>query len=418
MPICPRWTDILLVRLCGLAFLLLALCCCPEQAAFAACSSFADLVRNGGVGVVDRHGTFRGCALDTPFIPASILKISTALVALQVLGPDFRFRTELYLDSAGNLTIRGVGDPMLVSEEVDLIVRELRARGVRRVRSIAIDPSAFALETDVPGRGDSANPYDAAVGPVAVNFNTVPLLVGKGFVRSAEPQTPTLPLMQEMGRGLKPGRYRLNICNTSLPPHQVMARYTAELFRAVFLRNNIACGSRWLIRPVPAGRVPFHVHLASADLERVCAAMLRYSNNYIANLVFLATGARRYGYPATWEKARQAVGRELASLLGPEGATRIHQVDGAGLSRENRVTARVMLELLQAFRPHLRLLPEHGPVRMKTGTLQGVYNLAGYLDTGLPFVVLLNQPQNRRLALLSRLRQRYGPDAGGSVPHR
>jgi len=409
LPICPRWTDLhWLCRGCG-TFLLLLLIFLPEQAAPAACSSFAGLIRNGGVGVVDRSGTVRGCELDTPFIPASILKISTALVALQVLGPDYRFRTEFHVDAAGDLFIRGFGDPMLVSEEVDLIVRELRAKGLRRIRAIYIDPALFALDTDVPGRGDSDNPYDAAVGPVAVNFNTVALVVaGSGAVRSAEPQTPTLPLMRELGRGLQPGRYRLNICKGQPRLQPVMARYTAELFRAMFRRHDIACGTEWGIQTVPAGSVPFHVHLESRNLQQICAAMLRYSSNYIANLIFLAIGAQRFGYPATWAKARRTMTAELALLLGPAAATRIRQVDGAGLSRSDRITVRGMLMLLQAFRSHRLLLPERRGVRLKTGTLRGVYNLAGYLANGTPFVVLLNQPQNRRFILLDRLRNRYG----------
>ncbi len=414
MPICPRWTDIhWLCRGCG-TFLLLLLIFLPEQAAPAACSSFSGLIRNGGVGVVERSGTVRGCELDTPFIPASILKISTALIALQVLGPDYRFRTEFHVDAAGDLFIRGFGDPMLVSEEVDLIVRELRARGLRRIRAIYIDPSLFALDSDVPGRGGSDNPYDAAVGPVAVNFNTVSLLVaGNGTVRSAEPQTPTLPLMEEMGRGLRPGRYRLNICRSRQRLQQMMARYAAELFLAVFQRHNVSCTGKWGIRTVPADSLPFHVHLQSRTLEQVCAAMLRFSNNYMANLVFLVTGAEKAGYPATWEKARQTAAHELALLLGPAAAARFRQVDGAGLSRDDRVTARAMLKLLQVFRPHRLLLPERRGVLLKTGTLHGVYNLAGYLADGIPFVVLLNQSRNRRFVLLDRLRTRYGRDCGG-----
>ena len=70
-----------------------------------------------------------------------------------------------------------------------------------------------------------------------------------------------------------------------------------------------------------------------------------------------------------------------------------------------------MLQLLQAFCPHRLLLPERHGVRLKTGTLQGVYNLAGYLDDGIPFVVLLNQPQNRRFPVLDRLRGLYGRKA-------
>ena len=115
-----------------------------------------------------------------------------------------------------------------------------------------------------------------------------------------------------------------------------------------------------------------------------------------------------FGYPATWAKARQAVRRELAAQLGAETAAAIVQVEGAGLSRDNRVTARGMLALLTAFRPHADLLrPERG-MALKTGTLTGVYNYAGYLANGRPFVLLLNQPDNQRAAVLDRLNRRWG----------
>ncbi|MCL1979549.1 MAG: D-alanyl-D-alanine carboxypeptidase, partial [Proteobacteria bacterium] len=120
----------------------------------------------------------------------------------------------------------------------------------------------------------------------------------------------------------------------------------------------------------------------------------------------------RFGYPATWEKARQAVSQELVRQLGKAPA--IALVDGAGLSRDNRVTVRAMLQLLTHFRPHLDLLNKEGEVAVKTGTLAGVYNLAGYLPDGQSFVILLNQPTNRRAEILARLIRLYAASPAGS----
>ena len=53
---------------------------------------------------------------DRQLVPASILKVLTALSALHYLGPDFRFQTDFYLDGDDNLIVRGSGDPLLVSE--------------------------------------------------------------------------------------------------------------------------------------------------------------------------------------------------------------------------------------------------------------------------------------------------------------
>ena len=83
------------------------------------------------------------------------------------------------------------------------------------------------------------------------------------------------------------------------------------------------------------------------------------------------------------------------------------QLEGAGLSRDNRVTVRAMLQLLTKFRPHADLLKkEHGTL-LKTGTLTGVYNYAGYLPDGKAFVILLNQQANSRAAVLERLKRQY-----------
>ena len=127
----------------------------------------------------------------------------------------------------------------------------------------------------------------------------------------------------------------------------------------------------------------------------------------MANLVFLTCGAKQFGYPATWKKAQQTVHQELVQQLGTATASSIVQVEGAGLSRQNRVTARAMLQVLTRFRPYADLLKKERGTSLKTGTLTGVYNYAGYLSGGKAFVILLNQQNNARAAILERLQRQH-----------
>jgi D-alanyl-D-alanine carboxypeptidase/D-alanyl-D-alanine-endopeptidase (penicillin-binding protein 4) len=93
----------------------------------------------------------------------------------------------------------------------------------------------------------------------------------------------------------------------------------------------------------------------------------------------------------------------LSRKTGFETAALSALNEGAGLSRQNRVTVRETLELLSAFKPYAYLLRKRDGTLLKTGTMRGVYNYAGYLDNGNPFAVLLNQPNNNRRAVLKEL---------------
>ncbi|WP_456473394.1 D-alanyl-D-alanine carboxypeptidase/D-alanyl-D-alanine-endopeptidase [Desulfolithobacter sp.] len=391
-----------------------------RQAVFAACRSFSDLIHNGGYGVADRSGRIvRSCRPDTPFVPASVVKIPTALAALHILGREYRFRTEFFQDRHNNLYIRGYGDPLLTSEEVALILTRLGERHVREINDIFIDDSAFALSGQASGHGRTANPYDAPVGAVFVNFNTVDIVVGgDGKVRSGEAQTPTLPIMHSLAPGpghpslsstrrLSSTHYRLNICQNGCEPREQMARLTAELFRGLQQRSSISGAGTWARKRVPPDARLVYAHKNSRDLEAVIASMLKFSSNVMANAVYLGCGAKRFGFPATWEKARRAVTEALQEELGADTAAAILQEEGSGLSRNNRVTVRAMLQVLHAFTPYRRLMDSRQGVSVKSGTLHGVYNFAGYLEDGRPFVILLNQPENTRKEVLARLRQNH-----------
>ena len=381
------------------------------QFAFADCASptLSELIQKGAYGVSDEQGNLlAGCNTDTPYIPASILKVPTALAAFALLGADYRFKTRFYTDSQDNLYIMGFGDPLLISEEISRIWGELKLRGVQRINSIYIDNSNFALEKRVPGRETSNNPYDAPVGSVVVNFNSVAVRVTKNRrILSDEKQTPTLAIMREIARNYLPGHYRLNICRGKCETEQQMARYTTELFRALQKKTEISGKGDSGIKKVPADARLVYEHQNSKDLEYLTSSFLKYSSNFIANLVYLTCGAKKYGYPATWEKADRAVHEEMVSQLGEETASAIFHEEGAGLSRNNRITARAMLEVLKVFRPYAYLMRKREGVLTKSGSMKGIYNYAGYLNDGNAYVILLNQQRNARIGVLRLLKKQY-----------
>jgi D-alanyl-D-alanine carboxypeptidase/D-alanyl-D-alanine-endopeptidase (penicillin-binding protein 4) len=388
------------------------------EPAGAACSPpFTKLIRNGGYGVSDTQGKLiSSCNPDKSYVPASVIKLATALAAFDILGPDYRFTTAFYTDKEKNIYIKGTGDPMLVSEEIRHIFKVLQGKGVKEINAIFIDPSAFALEYRVPGREDSDNPYDAPIGAVSVNFNSVDVRVTKkGKVLSGEKETPLLPIMKGLAKGYPAGRHRINICRGGKQSAGQIACYTTELFRALQEEAGIAGQGKMGIGPVPQDAELIYTHRSSKDLKELATSFLKYSSNYISNLVYLTCGAKKFGYPATWAKAERAVNEVLIKRLGKKTAAAIVQKEGAGLFRGNRVTVRAMLELLKVFRPHASLLRKYMGVRTKSGSMKKIYNYAGYLNDGRAYVILLNQQRNKRKAVLGLLKKGQYPGSGKYV---
>ncbi|WP_339133874.1 MAG: D-alanyl-D-alanine carboxypeptidase [Candidatus Electrothrix sp. GW3-4] len=382
------------------------------ESAAASCSPpFNKLIRNGGYGVSDGQGKIiASCNSDKAYVPASVIKVATALAAFDILGPDYRFTTAFYTDKEQNLYIKGTGDPMLVSDEIRLILQALQKKGLEKINAIYVDSSAFALEQDVPGSEGSDNSYDAPVGATSVNFNSVPVRISKkGTIRSGEKETPLLPLMEERAKGYPTGRHRLNICRRNCQTEKQIACYATELFRALQEEAGIAGKGKMGISSVPEDAKLMYTHQSSKNLKELTTSFLKYSSNFISNLIYLTCGAKKYGYPATWAKAERAVNEVLEKRLGKKTAASIIQKDGAGLSRDNRVTVRAMLELLKVFRPHTSLLRKYMGVRTKTGSMKGIYNCAGYLADGKAYVILLNQRRNQRRAVLGLLKKGQYP---------
>lgn len=360
------------------------------------------LVENGGIIVTSNGAIIYERNADSRFIPASVLKIGTALAAIRVLGKDYRFTTRFYLNADRDLYIQGAADPLLVSEEVAAIAATLRNRGLSAIRNIHVDDSACRLENGTEGATNTLNPYDAQNSCLAVNFNTINLVKGvDGGVQSGEEQTPALPLMHELAMGLPPGVHRINATANG----SQSLRYVGELFGAMFKKQGIPVSGEISPNPVPVGLKLLYEHSSSKSLDDVLTGLLKYSNNFIANQIFLAIGAQQYGWPATWDKGQRAMSAFYRNELGLSEKDIVAR-EGSGLSRENRVTPRGMLVILEAFKPHAALLPFENNCLRKTGTMTGVYGYAGYFagERGLDsFVLILNQPKNARDQVLEQI---------------
>ncbi len=368
----------------------------------------ADLISHGGYAVTADGVILRSLNRDIAFAPASTIKLVTCLAALKTLGADYRFTTTFFLDSQDILYIRGSGDPSLTSGDVAGIAAALASQGLKRVRGLVLDSGAFSVGGPADGTENSANPYDVANGALAVNFNSLPIRVlADRTVLSGEKETPLLPLMREIGRGLAPGSYRLN--PGAFPSRQRLPatlRYTGELFAAMLRRQEIPVSGGLHSGRTPAGLQPFFTYTSEKTVEDLVRSCLHYSNNFLANQLFLVCGAQRLGWPAGWQKGRKAM-QEFIDTTWPRYGKAITMVEGSGLSRKDRITPDAMLAVLATFKPYAELLKTREGIPLKSGSLSGVHCYAGYFkhEDGLdPFVILLNQQENTRDRILAMLR--------------
>ena len=374
--------------------------------------AFADLTaavrslagKNGNVYVVDEHDRplvdIHG---DRPFVPASILKVFTVFLASQELGFDYRFTTEFFLDG-NHLVVRGKGDPFLVSEELDLIAGALAPKlGDRRLQGVIIDDSYFDPELRVPGVGRTANPYDALNAATAVNFNTIAVIKRGKEILPGESQTPLTPLARSLAESRRAnGEIRFQIGER---PEEVR-RYAGELIAAKLRGAGVRIGDE-----VAEGRAPqappLYVHGNSRTLREMCANMLKTSNNYVANQIFLAIGAAAGGPPASLGRSATIARRFIEAHPSLAGLV---VVEGSGIAYENHATGRAMAALLEMFEPYKELLKVTAGTRHKTGTLQTTATLTGYLDTAehgtVRYVIALDgSGQQRRWQIVERLKQ-------------
>ncbi len=375
---------------------------------------------------------------DLAMIPASNMKLVTGACALSMLGPDYRFSTDLLTDGsvdgstiAGDLYVLGAADPSLVSEELWKLVEDLRAYGIDRIAGdVVLDASHFdSLATASPEAADGDRAYHARTGGLSLNFNSVAVHVrpagraGDPVVAVLSPDTEFVELRNQGVTGSARSRSSLAVRRVYEEGRNVVTvsgRLPAGSPAKVVYRNlddplghfgsalgrfleaaGISVDGRVLAGVTPAEAVILVRH-ESKPLSLVVRDLGKYSNNFVAETLVKELGAHESGPPGTTAGGVRVLEDYLASVGADSGSYRV--VDGSGLSRENRLSPRtiatVMRRGLSDFETSYELAASlsvsgidgtledrmgypslSGSVRAKTGLLDGVTAISGILET-------------------------------------
>jgi len=328
---------------------------------------------------------------DKKLIPASTLKLLTSLAALQHLGPGYRFSTDLYIDKDSNLKIKGHGDPLLTSEYIIEIAKSLGMK-LKYINDVIVDDTYFEKPTVIPGVTRSLEPYDSPNGALCVNFNTVSFSVSKGKFISAERQTPLLPfaIKKITKSSVRKGRILLTSDQNEI------ALYAGHLISYFLEKEGIKRRGEIRVGTVNTKTDSLILKYDSPVLlDEIVSRLLFHSNNFIANQLLLAVGAKINGPPGTLEKGISAINDYARDIL------KINDLsisEGSGISRENLIPARSFLKILTGFEPYRILMKHNGSEYFKTGTLSGVSTRAGYIKDRngrlYKFVIMTNSKGN------------------------
>lgn len=387
--------------------------------------------------------------INTPLNPASVMKLVTTYAALQILGPEFRWNTEFYLDGElrngtlfGDLIVKGYGDPYLVEETLLPVVRKLRQKGLERITGdLVIDNSHFQEPEQDPGAFDNkpyrvynANPSALMANFQATRFTLTPNAHAGEVEINAWPASPGLTIDNEITyvEGKCRGSHRWPHMWFSRNGDQLVARFKGQyspqcgqhdIHRAVaspaalffgafqpawrYLGGSAIGGYR--IGKAPEGATAFYIH-KSKPLADIIRLINKHSNNVMTKQLLLTIGAQVQGEPGTLEKGRQAITRWMQS---ENIDTRGFIIDnGSGLSRDSRVTVNTLNQLAR-HQWHSPWMPEmlsslsilsrdgtgkgrfkhnklKGNMHIKTGLLDHVRTMAGvfHSDSGKRYIVI------------------------------
>jgi D-alanyl-D-alanine carboxypeptidase/D-alanyl-D-alanine-endopeptidase (penicillin-binding protein 4) len=390
----------------------------------------------------------------TPRNPASTMKVLTTWAALELLGPAHTWRTRAWATGPlrdgvleGDLVIEGGGDPFMTADRWWGFVNALRQAGVERVAGdVVIDNSYFVYQGDDRAAFDNRpyRAYNVLPDALMVNFQTVNVGIapdaatggarvrlfpwpanlvvdngvrldrgacaGTGGVVVAAPEGPT-------GRRLSVAGHISAGCAPLTVVRAVMRApdFAYGTFRTFWEQSGGSIGGGLRLAAAPAGAGLLHTH-DSLSLAEVIRLVNKFSSNVMARHLLLTLAAEKAGRPGTTANGQRLVA-ELLAARGIEIPGLVIE-NGAGLSRIERVTAAGLAGVLQdaarspyaaefqaslplaavdgTLRRRFRTPGMEGRVRMKTGNLQDVSALAGYVNaaSGRNYVavIILNHP--------------------------
>ena len=374
---------------------------------------------------------------DHPVNPASTMKLVTTYAALELLGPNYQWQTDLYGtgpiangELQGDLIFRSSGDPKLTMERVWLMLRDLRAAGVREVRGdLVLQAADLRLPLDLPPFQDDGNdptrPFLVEPDPLLTNLKLLSLRTygeADGVRAHLEPALPEVTIDNQLTLlpaaktcpwpnvvySVKDDGKRASItltgslhqgCNAERYLSALDAPvYTASLIRTLWNEMGGRIHGSNRIGPAPAN-ARLLARSTSPDLMDVVRDINKFSNNTMARQLFLTIGReQRSAADADDHKAAtRIINQWLADKdIQPTGLV---LENGAGLSRMERMSARNMSVLLShawrspyaaefvaslplaamdgTMRRRLRDTPVAGQAHIKTGTLRSVRAIAG-----------------------------------------
>ena len=397
---------------------------------------------------------------ERPRNPASVMKLVTTYAALDLLGRDYRWKTEAYLGGKlgstgtlnGNLILKGYGDPKITIEQWQAFMADLRAHGLNKVAGdLALDRTFFKLPEHDPAAFDQEplRPYNVGPDALLVNFKAVRFAFAPDGPRNAVAvlAEPSLP---EIALGASPqlangdcGDWRGTLGATWHNPGATAAasfagryaqsrgerdwyvalldhpHYVHGMFTAYFREKGGVFDGGVKEGRAPRGVEPFAV-MESAPLYDIVRDVNKLSNNVMARQIFLTLATARHPPPATIALATDVIQKWLKEKkLALPGLV---LENGSGLSRRERVTAAGLAWLLasadtspvrEEFASSLAVAAMDGTVQkrfrdgtvagqalLKTGSLEGVRALAGYVidADGRRFIVvaIINDPNAAR----------------------
>jgi D-alanyl-D-alanine carboxypeptidase/D-alanyl-D-alanine-endopeptidase (penicillin-binding protein 4) len=391
---------------------------------------------------------------DTPRAPASTIKTVTTFAALDMLGPTYTWHTRAAIRGSlakgvldGDLILQGGGDPYITLERWWSFAQSLRAKGLRSIRGdIVIDDTAFSLPPEDPGAFDGKPNRSYNVLPYAlmVNFQSVEFRVDADAASRQVEITPTPAPFNlvidnhvrfapgrcsgatgrvdfkvasdawdriEFSGALSPGCAERSFSRVLLKP----ASYAFGTFVQLWRELGGEFSGKLRVEPSPADASPYF-SFDSLSLAEIIRLTNKFSSNLMARHLLLTIGSERFGAPATLEKG--------AATMAEWGAQRGFDLqgldidNGSGLSRSTHISALQMAKVLAAacrsrFAPEfmaslplagldgtLRSRMKNSPagaVRLKTGHIDGVSGVAGYVSSpgGKLYVLvsLVNHPR-------------------------
>lgn len=382
--------------------------------------------------------------------PASTIKLVTTLVALDLLGPTYHWRTDIYargdikdgvLD--GDLLIKGYGDPFLVTERVWQMLQRLRQAGIREIRGdLLLDDSWFDVSEHDPAAFDRQplRAYNVAPNALMMNFKVVRYWFEPDHEAGAvnvrlDPPLQNLRVDNRLGLARQSCRgFQRGITITSNESVDAMTfsgnfpsgckRYAMD--RTALSHNEFAYGlfsTLWResggqfaggYRNAVAGEDEEPVlSFRSLPLTDVISRVNKHSNNVMARQLVYTLAAEEMGAPGNEEGGKAIIANWLRDK--GLGSDRITIDNGAGLSRNTRTSTKDMANMLY-FAWQQPYMPEYlssmslsgldgtlrrrfddatldGKAHMKTGSLDHVTAIAGYLQarSGRRFAVVAMQ---------------------------